>query len=305
MKISKRIIKEKNKIVYRHLIKLVVKCPEENCDWKGIFKEYFEHLKNNHYKKTETNCINTDTKYELYKYYKAITHNHPLKYLDTTMDNGWACNGINLPRGCLSGTNGFFQTKNIKRFRCMQCDYDLCEKCMDFFYDDKYPIKNNEPNIRNLYLFEKKYNSQIHEHPLIFLDKSQDNGWACNGRFFIYKCLSGITCFHQTGGIPRFRCEQCNFDLCENCMNYYRKKIFYEINKVYKASCHLHELKFVGNETEDAWFCDGMKLAEKCLSLFNSFSQTKGFDRFKCEECNFNLCKNCMDFYFIEKNDSI
>ena len=300
MKISKRIIKDKNKIVYRHLINLVVKCPEENCDWKGISKEYFEHLKNKHNKKIEVD-FNISLKYELYKYYKASTHEHPLKYLDTTMDNGWACNGKNLPCGCLSGIKDFNQTKNIKRFRCMQCDYDLCEKCMDKYYDNNYLIKNDESNNRSLYLFGKKYKTQVHEHPLVFLDKSRDNGWACNGKLLINKCLSGITDFNQSKDIPRFKCEKCDFDLCENCMNYYRKKNFYEINKFYKASCHPHALKFLGNETEEVWLCDGKNFPERCLSEINDFYQTKGFDRFQCEKCNFDLCRNCMDFYCTDK----
>ena len=40
MEISKRSIKNKNKLVYRHLINLIVKCQEENCTWKGIWKDY-------------------------------------------------------------------------------------------------------------------------------------------------------------------------------------------------------------------------------------------------------------------------
>ena len=130
MKISRRSIKDKNKMVYRHLINLVVLCQEENCSWKGIFKDYSEHLKNNHKKilKSSNLSISTNTNYtidryyniisdfnnisindnnnnnnfELYKYYKSSTHNHPLKYLGTTMGNGWKCDGLYLPNKCLS-----------------------------------------------------------------------------------------------------------------------------------------------------------------------------------------------------------
>ena len=45
MNISKRLIKEKNKLVYRRLLNLIIKCNEDNCNWKGIWNEYFEHLK--------------------------------------------------------------------------------------------------------------------------------------------------------------------------------------------------------------------------------------------------------------------
>ena len=56
--ISTRIIKDKNKIVYRHLINLVILCQEDNCSWKGICKDYFEHLKNVHKKNLEENSLN-------------------------------------------------------------------------------------------------------------------------------------------------------------------------------------------------------------------------------------------------------
>ena len=308
MKISKRVIKDKNKMVYRHLINLMVLCPEENCSWKGIWKDYSEHLKNNHNKLLKSSYISnfsTNDKYELYKYYKATTHIHPLKYLDTTMDNNWACDGRLLPNGCLSGITGFRQTKNMKRFRCIQCDYDLCEKCMNYYYDNKYVIKNDESNDRSLYMFKKSYYSQAHTHPLIFLDKSEDNGWACNGKDLINGCFSGITGFNQSEGIPRFRCEKCDFDLCENCMNHYKKKIYYEINHSYKTAAHPHGLIYLGKSIDGSWLCDGKKSKEGCFSGLTDFHQTKGVERFRCEKCDFDLCKNCMDYYHASKKGCI
>ena len=308
MKISKRVIKDKNKMVYRHLINLMVLCPEENCSWKGIWKDYSEHLKNNHNKLLKSSYISnvsTNDKYELYKYYKATTHIHPLKFLDTTMDNNWACDGRLLPNKCLSGITGFRQTKNMKRFRCVQCDYDLCEKCMNYYYDNKYVIKNDESNDRSLYMFKKSYYSQAHTHPLIFLDKSEDNGWACNGKDLINGCFSGITGFNQSEGIPRFRCEKCDFDLCENCMNHYKKKIYYEINHSYKTAAHPHGLIYLGKSIDGSWLCDGKKSKEGCFSGLTDFHQTKGVERFRCEKCDFDLCKNCMDYYYNNKKGCI
>lgn len=308
MKISKRVIKEKNKMVYRHLINLMVLCPEENCSWKGIWKDYSEHLKNNHNKLLKSSYISnisTNDKYELYKYYKATTHIHPLKYLDTTMDNNWSCDGRLLPNGCLSGITGFRQTKNMKRFRCVQCDYDLCEKCMNYYYDNKYVIKNDESKDRSLYMFKKSYYSQAHTHPLIFLDKSEDNGWACNGKDLINGCFSGITGFNQSEGIPRFRCEKCDFDLCENCMNHYKKKIYYEINHSYKTAAHPHGLTYLGKSIDGSWLCDGKKSKEGCFSGLTDFHQTKGVERFRCAKCDFDLCKNCMDYYHASKKGCI
>jgi len=43
------------------------------------------------------------------------------------------------------------------------------------------------------------------------------SGWACDGRKEPQGCLSGITDYHQSAGLRRFECRQCNFDLCERC----------------------------------------------------------------------------------------
>merc|ERR1719424_36464 len=32
-------------------------------------------------------------------------------------------------------------------------------------------------------------------------------------------CLSGITDFHQSEGMARFRCDPCDYDLCQKCIN--------------------------------------------------------------------------------------
>ena len=53
-------------------------------------------------------------------------------------------------------------------------------------------------------------------HGLLPLGTSKDNGWGCDGRNE-GGCLSGITGFHQTKGMNRFQCEQCDFDYCEKC----------------------------------------------------------------------------------------
>lgn len=282
--IAKRNIKNKNKIVYRHLINLNVLCQQKNCNWKGTWSDYIGHLKNIH-------NINLDYNFELYKYYKATVHEHPLKFLDVTMDNRWGCDGRYLSTKCFSGITGFGQTNGIKRFRCMQCDYDLCELCMKHYYDKEYKNIDDNSDNRGLYLFKKEYYTQVHEHPLIFLDKTRDNGWCCDGRKLERKC------FKHTRGIPRFRCEKCDFDLCENCFNNYKNKINYQLNNSYKVSCHEHPLVFLGQTNGRRWGCNGRMLEQKCFSGTTGFNQTKGFLRFRCESCDFDLCLNCMDYY--------
>jgi hypothetical protein len=62
-------------------------------------------------------------------------HNHPLTKND--VDNGWACDGRLQPGGCLRGITGFRQTAGVPRYRCAECDFDLCDKCVE--------IANNSP----------------------------------------------------------------------------------------------------------------------------------------------------------------
>jgi len=55
---------------------------------------------------------------------------HLLVALGTTRDNGWSCSGADEPAGCNSGIVDFGKTTGMARFRCEQCDYDLCAKCL-------------------------------------------------------------------------------------------------------------------------------------------------------------------------------
>ena len=74
----------------------------------------------------------------------------------------------------------------------MQCDYDLCEKCFNKYYDKNYIIINDEPNNRSLYLFQKKYLSEVHKHPLIFLIKVQIKVVLVMANFFLINVLMGL-----------------------------------------------------------------------------------------------------------------
>ena len=76
------------------------------------------------------------------------------------------------------------------------------------------------------------------------------------------------------------------------------------MNKAYKVNCHSHPLVYMGINN-NGWGCDGRNLKEKCFSGTNDFEQTNGFERFRCEKCNFDLCGNCMDFHLKDKNGCI
>ena len=70
-----------------------------------------------------------------------------------------------------------------------------------------------------------KLDSHVHEltkHP-----PNKNNGWNCDRIKGANKCLSGLTGFHQSTGIPAYHCVPCDFDLCEKCM---RADIFISIH---------------------------------------------------------------------------
>jgi len=69
------------------------------------------------------------------------------------------------------------------------------------------------------YVIDKKYTVSVHEHPLVYL--TCDNGWACDGKEIVGGCKSGFTGFGQTSGALRFRCDDCDYDLCARCLEAY------------------------------------------------------------------------------------
>ncbi|KAH3745351.1 hypothetical protein Pelo_13257 [Pelomyxa schiedti] len=117
---------------------------------------------------------------------KHPLHEHPLVkfYGDGSR---WACRATQL--GCVC--NG----STAPRWRCVQCGYDLCDECM-----------NGSP----YYVVHP-----LHRHPL--LRNNRDNGWACDGRKRSGGCRRGMVGFNQSRGVPRFRCDTCDYDLCDKC----------------------------------------------------------------------------------------
>lgn len=79
-------------------------------------------------------------------------------------------------------------------YECGQCDYGLCSHCMHTFVAT---CKKG--------------------HILRPLGLSMDNGWVCNGKDEEGGCKSKMTAFKQSKGINRFRCADCDYDLCEGC----------------------------------------------------------------------------------------
>ena len=66
----------------------------------------------------------------------------------------------------------------------------------------------------------------------------------------------------------------------------------FELFKDYKVYIHPHPLTYIGVRNNERWLYDGKSFQGECLSGINDFNnKTKGTERFRCEKCNFDLCK--------------
>lgn len=136
---------------------------------------------------------------------------HELIPLGTTKDNGWACDARK-DGGCLSGITDFRQTKGMNRFRCEKCDFDYCDKC---------------------YILRTGHKLCMKGHPLVPLGTTKDNGWGCDMKSSKAGCLRD----NKTKGVDRYRCEACDYDLCDLC---YQRHIGHVLNNLKTDQMDLH-----------------------------------------------------------------
>ena len=157
-----RSIKNENKIFYKSFKSLLIKCPYK-CDWTGMWVDLDTHLleckfgfreckykiigceyadNNQKVKEHEESNDNLHLnlamkfikghkiekkkiKFELEETVMTTVHPHRMTY-KTSSD--WYCDGRRLEHGCFSRNFIFPVTK--PRFRCDECDFDLCDKCI-------------------------------------------------------------------------------------------------------------------------------------------------------------------------------
>jgi len=124
-------------------------------------------------------------------------HEHKLYF--SNLDNGWICDAPEKTGGCKRNIKFEYQSYSVPRFRCHECDFDLCDVCSKF----KSHSYSNHP---------------WHKHELYRC--YVDNGWICDGRLTKGGCKSYIIDFNQTGNMLRYRCDDCDFDLCYRCMKF-------------------------------------------------------------------------------------
>ena len=187
---SYRSLKTGNKSAYRILMDLAVKCPKQ-CSWSGAWSYLDEHLA---------------------KCWKVPAYNN---YLYPS-----------------------FEEISDEREEDERFEPNSCLQFSEFFVGNvswSIPGENGnqilppvrgrgweEPPVSGLgnIVLGDKYKVSVHEHLLTYIKKE---GWACNGMSIAGGCKSKFTAggFEQTKGERRFTCSDCNYDLCQKCVEAY------------------------------------------------------------------------------------
>lgn len=64
---------------------------------------------------------------------------------------------------------------------------------------------------------------KVSSHKCVLKGPTEAENWGCDGRAgreLFPLCFGGITGFKQTEGVKRYRCADCDFDLCEDCLKF-------------------------------------------------------------------------------------
>jgi len=137
----------------------------------------------------------------------------------------------------------------------------------------------------------------IHAHPVSLVPKESDStNWICDGSKLPAGCRQNCTSFSQTKGWTRYRCEKCDFDLCESCFT------ANVVHGIY-VKCHPHVLLVLNRD--NGWSCDGMKIPGGCAKGCNGFNQTRGWLRHNCVVCDYDLCEGCIAKHIDEVKVSV
>jgi len=205
-------------------------------------------------------------------------HPHALTLQNETSQGGGACSSCRK-----------FINNGTPKYTCSLCEYDLCETC-----------------------YSNTYNVRCHDHLLV--QSRVDNGWRCDG-IMNGGCKSGITNYNQSRGMNRYRCDLCDFDLCDQCLNFHiikvqenpfsknlplfklpktQESINNNMNEEVKYIHKLHQHPLVYNNTDNGWRCDGIKFGG-CKRGITDFNQTQGVPRYRCTQCDFDLCDQCLN----------
>ena len=154
---------------------------------------------------------------------------------------------------------------------------DLLKKYTELEINNKNNINNNDKNNNNENILrgrpnlKNEFKSRFHPHILIN-DTNDGNDWICN------VCHENYKAFDK----DRFKCEneECEFDICLKCI--LLEQSGYHFNKIFFSENHEHLLK---DDTFDEtnWICN----------VCNKTYAQQSVKRFRCEECDFDMCNEC------------
>ena len=165
-------------------------CPNIIVDYKKKYFEmknkYLELLKKYNELENEFNKNKNPINNHLSNNYKSQYHSHILK--DEISNNNWICDIC----------DSLIKDKTENSYRCDECDFDLCKKCK-ILEDSGYKYKN---------IFLSKTHSHLLKEKNPKSSSLFERFWTCDicGKKFKIK--------EEVG---RFRCEKCNYDICDNC----------------------------------------------------------------------------------------
>ena len=141
-----------------------------------------DEYKRNANKMSNSNIMNSDISNNSNEF-KSVFHTHIL-YEKTSPDTVWLCDIC----------RNEFKFSNKKKFNCEACDFDICLKCKileqgGYKFENVY-LSNQHPHMLRTPRYQRIYDDWICD--------------ICNDKF-------------QGEKRKRFRCEKCDYDICENC----------------------------------------------------------------------------------------
>jgi hypothetical protein len=147
-------------------------------------------------------------------------------------------------------------TQDCGRFQCGLCDYDLCGTCVS---------KWRRPVSKDLLRCPRG-------HSLTVFAKGENQGppWICDG--CEYKSDSAAD-------VGRFRCAQCDFDLCEACPSQ-----LHNSPHVSSLKCPSGHKLIASLAASTPWACS---YCCKCDGW------EAGAIRYTCRQCGFDQCETC------------
>lgn len=209
--------------------------------------------------------------------YRTRLHSHVLEEVEGSAD--WACDGRNTIQGCRKGCTGFCQTNGWRRFSCTGCGFDLCEGCLQFHFVT-LEIVNSEGAI-------------IHRGTSH--SRTRGSSRVGTSNFYCGRTMNQCRCGHCDGV-----CGPSNGCPCNSCFSFLQLNhdLANEQSAIpdhIKVTTHPHNL-FI-NGADNGWACDGRRLPGGCRQGCIGFNTTTGWKRYRCNDCDFDLCEGCVRVY--------